>query len=343
MRQFLIYSIIISTIFVSGCSEDTLGEEIKGSVGGKVISKEGNEPLENVKISTSPASNTVFTDENGEFMLEGVLIGDYSVKAEIENYTTAFEAVNVTAESISTVAFELSKSGANNKKPVTPALEVPKDNATEVDVPVQFTWSSSDPDNDDLIYELHLRNSVNEEVLIFSDIKDTTYIVENLNWGSKYFWQIKVSDEVNDPVLSPLKSFTTSKMPNNRIFFTRIMNGNSVIFARDVEGEEYQLTSENFDSFRPRRNNAVNKIAFLRLNNGEVHLFTMNPDGSQQKQITSTIPLKGFNLNKLDFSWSHDGSLLVYMNYDKLYQINVLGGWHFTNLPDANWKIYNRG
>ena len=326
MRHIFTYLLIICTILVTGCSEDTLGEEIKGAVSGKVISKATNEPLENVKISTSPASSTVFSDEAGEFLLEGVLIGDYSVKAEMEGYSTAFEAVNVTAETTSTVAFELSKSGANNKKPLTPILGSPEDNATQVDVPVQFTWSSSDPDNDELTYELQLRNSINEEVLTFSEITDTTYTVENLNWGSKYFWQVKVSDEVNDPVLSPLKSFTTSNMPNNRILFTRTINGNSVIFARDPEGEEYRLTSETYNSFRPRKNNSSNKIAFLRTVGAETHLFTMDPDGSNQKQVTSAIPVNAFKMAQVDFDWADDGSALVYPNYRNLFKINATGG-----------------
>ena len=318
---------VIAILFaVFGCSEDTVGESFKGNISGKVVEKSSNEPLENVKISTSPASSTVFTDENGEFLLPDVLVDNYSVKAEVEGYTTSFESVTVNEGTTSSVAFEMSKSGANNKQPATPQLLSPEDNSEEVDVTAKLIWNSSDPEGDELTYELELWNAVNDEVKTFSNIKDTIYTIEGLNFGYRYFWQVKVSDSVNDPVMSSLFSFKTKDVPESRILFTRIVNGNSVIYSKNPEGEEYQLTSPDKNSFRPRKNNSTNKIAFLRVVEGQTHLFTMNPDGSQQKQITSNIPVNGFNLNSIDFSWANDGASLVYPNFGRLYQVNGTGG-----------------
>ena len=322
---FKFFAIAGLLVFFS-CSEDTVGGSITGSISGKVVEKTSNEPLENVKISTSPASSTVFTDENGEFLLPDVLIDEYSVKAEIESYTTAFEAVTVTDGATSNVAFEMTKSGANNRQPSSPELLAPEDNAEDVDVNPQFAWDSSDPEGDNLTYELELRNNVNDEVLSFPNIKDTTYTVEGLNYGYRYYWQVKVSDSINDPVLSSLNSFKTKDVPESRVLFTRTINGNSVIFSRDSEGEEFRLTPLNQNSFRPRKNNSANKIAFLRVVDGQTHLFTMNPDGTRQQQITSNIPVNGFNLNRIDFSWANDGAALVYPNFGRLYKVNTTGG-----------------
>ncbi|UZH56086.1 carboxypeptidase regulatory-like domain-containing protein [Salinimicrobium tongyeongense] len=326
MKTFFKYITIAGLLLLISCSEDTVGESLTGTISGKVVENSSNEPLENVKITTTPASSTVFTDENGEFVIEDVLIDQYSVKAEIKDYTTAFEAVTVTEGATSNVAFELLKSGANNRQPSTPQLVSPEDNAEEVDMTAEFVWNSSDPEDDELTYELELWNNVNEEVLRYSNIQDTTYTVEGLNSGYRYFWQVKVSDSVNDPVLSPLYSFRTRNVPESRILFTRLINGNNVIYSRNSEGEEFRLTSPDQNSFRPRKNNSVNKIAFLRVVNGQTHLFTMNPDGSQEKRITSNIPVNGFNLNMVDFSWADDGAALVYPNFSKLYKINSTGG-----------------
>jgi dipeptidyl aminopeptidase/acylaminoacyl peptidase len=52
----------------------------------------------------------------------------------------------------------------------------------------------------------------------------------------------------------------------------------------------------------------------------------MNPDGTQQRQVTSDIPVNGFNMNQLDFSWADDGATLLYPNFDKLYRVNASGG-----------------
>lgn len=51
----------------------------------------------------------------------------------------------------------------------------------------------------------------------------------------------------------------------------------------------------------------------------------MKTNGNDVQKVTSTVPVAGFNLNEMDFSWSPDGSKLVYSNFDKLYSINKDG------------------
>lgn len=66
----VLLKVILSIYLVVGlhsCSEDTLNENGEGTLTGTVVKKGDNTPLEDVKISTSPASTTVFTDENGFF------------------------------------------------------------------------------------------------------------------------------------------------------------------------------------------------------------------------------------------------------------------------------------
>lgn len=108
--------------------------------------------------------------------------------------------------------------------------------------------------------------------------------------------------------------------------FTRNISGNTSIFALNEEGEEFQLTSSSSNSFRPRKNIHSNKIAFLRTVGGQTHLFTMDPDGSNEKQVTSQIPVNGFNLDQLDFTWIEAGGALLYPHFDKLYKIDISGG-----------------
>ncbi|HAV55196.1 MAG TPA: hypothetical protein DCX41_09765, partial [Aequorivita sp.] len=62
-----------------GCSEDTIDVVLTGNISGKVTDKITGEALENVKITTNPASTTVFTDSVGRFRLVDVKVDDYSV------------------------------------------------------------------------------------------------------------------------------------------------------------------------------------------------------------------------------------------------------------------------
>ena len=318
---------LVFPAFLLGCSEDTIDDTGLGTITGKVVEEGTNQPVENARISTNPASSTVFTDENGDFVLNDIPAEDYSVEARKEGLLTQFQGASVMADATVNVIFEMQTETSGNRPPGTPTAVSPVDKAQGVEIPVVFTWTATDPEEDDLTYQLEIRNDQDEEIFLFNNIQDTTYTVEGLDYGAKYFWQVRASDDVNQEVLSPLYSFRTMDVPeNNRILFTRIIGGNSVIYARDMEENEYQITSPGKNSFRPRKSNSGNKIAFLRVVNGQTHIFTMNPDGTQQRQVTSDIPVNGFNLNQLDFSWANDGATLLYPNFDKLYRVNASGG-----------------
>src|SRR5690554_5863447 len=95
MKKILIYGCFLLVTMLFSCSEDPVEDSGKGTLSGKVVTNGDNLPLENVKIETSPASNTVFTDAEGNFTIENVQSGEYSVSAQLEGYTTAFKAANV--------------------------------------------------------------------------------------------------------------------------------------------------------------------------------------------------------------------------------------------------------
>jgi len=320
---YLLLSIIL--LLNSSCSEDTVGSELTGSLTGMVRAESDGEPLGNVEISTSPASSTVFTDSLGQFTIENIIADEYSVKAELGNYITAFEGVTVTAGGVSNVSFELSISNANNRQPSAPVAVYPEDNTAISVLNVDFVWDSEDPEGDELTYELEIRNDLDEEVLTFSEINDTTYTVSDLNYGRKYFWQVKVSDSINDTVLSPVYTFRTADFPTDSYFFVREIDDKNVIFAADSNGNEARLTDMQSNSFRPRKNNSINRIAFLRTIGANTHLFTMRPDGSDVKQVTSSIPVNSINNERVGYTWSNDGSYLLYPSLDKLYKIRPTG------------------
>lgn len=202
-----------------------------------------------------------------------------------------------------------------------------------MDLSTEFVWSSSDPDNDILTYSLELRNGTDDVIRKFENLQDSTYTVENLNQGTTYFWQVKVSDSINPIVQSAVSSFKTIEENKNRFLYVREINGKNVIFSgsdttgstEEVNENEFSLTSSANNSFRPRRNVESNKIAFLRTLGTETHLFTMNNDGSNTKQITSTNPVAGFRQNEVDFTWYDNGAKLLYPQFNKLFSINNSG------------------
>lgn len=306
-----------------GCTEDKLQVNGKGTLKGRVVAEETFLPQENVKISTNPSTNTVFTDADGnfEFPLDN---GQYSVQAEKDGFLTDFESATVDVEETIEVVFELKIETANNRAPETPVLVAPVNNAVNISSNVTLEWTALDPEEDDLTFKIELRNTADNTVEIFEDVTELMLDV-TVDFGTTYLWQVIASDGINQEINSAVFSFTTSAFPTNRFLFVRKLNGNNVIYSGDDTGTEVALTTSSTNSWRPRVNRQAGKIAFLRSVGAQVHLFIMNIDGSQQQQVTTTVAVTGFNLEEIDISWATNGSLIYFPSLDKLYTIQPSG------------------
>tara|TARA_B100001167_G_scaffold31651_1_gene17204 strand:+ start:19650 stop:21152 length:1503 start_codon:yes stop_codon:yes gene_type:complete len=320
----IVYCFVL--ILAISCTEDPISDFGTGTITGKVVTEGENLPLENVKISSNPVSNTVFTDADGNFTINDVEAGQYSVQAELDGYVTAFEASQVEEGRVNNIVFELEVSTVNNEAPMAPELVSPADNSVDLQSEVTFIWTSGANDDDDLKYVLELRNVNQSSTERYENLTDTTFTVSDLDRATSYVWQVIVSDEINDPVRSETSQFSTEGYTAKDYHFTRIINSNAVIFSSNEDGsEQVALTDLDQNSFRPRKNAEVSKIAFLRTVGGSTHLFTMNLDGSEQKQLTQDVPINGFRISDLDFTWAQNGSKLYYPHFDKLYSINFDG------------------
>lgn len=333
-NRLLILAFLGLYLSLVGCEEDTIGDTSFGSLEGTVVTNGENTPIPNVKITTNPASNTVFSDENGEFLISDILIGEYSVQAELDDYQTGFEPVQILQGKISTVVFELDSTNTDNLIPDAPELLSPEDGAGGISNSTEFQWSSSANDEDEILYTLQLRNGESNEISLFEDLKDTTLVVDQLAIGKQYFWQVSASDGINQVVQSAIGSFTVQGVGNNEIYFVRDLGGNNTIFSGavpdtdsdEVNVNEIQLTDSSFNSYKPKYNLEADRIAFIRSTGQGEHLFIMNRDGTDQKQISTTIPIAGFRSTELEFSWIDNGTAILYPNFDKIYRIAINGG-----------------
>ncbi|MFH6943103.1 carboxypeptidase regulatory-like domain-containing protein [Flavobacterium sp. FlaQc-50] len=316
---------VLFLLFLTACSEEKIDESQFGTVSGRVVSADTFTPMENVKVFSSPTSSIVFTGADGKFTIPNVKVGEYSFQAQKDGYIAKFEAVTVGANKAAEIVFELKKSTANNKPPTVPVLAAPTDNSTGQVIPLDLTWTVTDPDADELTFKITVRNNKNSDVKVYDAVKEKKLTLTDLLYGVKYYWQVEVTDGVNTPVLSALSSFTTMAFPTARYLLVKKVNDNNVIYAADDAGKQYQLTSSDKNSWRPRRNNQANKIAYIATNGSQNDIYTMNLDGTGAKKVTSSVPIAGFNSNYIGFSWNTSGSELIYPNFDKLYKISSDG------------------
>jgi Tol biopolymer transport system component len=329
MKSTLKYLVLIAAafLFVFSCNEDKIGDNEFGRLTGKVVASGTNEPLANVRISTDPVSSTVFTDSSGNFVIESILVGDYSVGAKKDGFLADFAPATINGNVTSNVVFELEVSTFNNRPPTAPELLTPADNEEISGVEAIFTWDSTDPEGDPIEYALELRNINTSEILLFENLTDTTLTYSELTLGTQYVWQVTATDNINDPVISPASAFSVMPPPvDNRILFVRKMNGNNVIFSSDDEGNEFQLTSSELNSYRPRRNVSVNKIAYFQTDGANVNIYIMNRDGTEKTRVTGGVKPNGFNLDEINFDWPEDSVEIYFTRLDKLYSIEFNGG-----------------
>jgi hypothetical protein len=319
--------LLISILLYTSCSEEKIEFIQTGTLTGRVVEASNFSPIENAKVTISPTNNSVFTDTEGYYFIEEVPVGDYSVTAQKEGFLAGYEPMNIFADATVNLVFELEISDALNKVPFAPNLLSPEDNATDLPLEIELTWSvAEDPDDDPLTYGVILRNDQNDEVQYFTELTDTIFTLNNLEYGIKYFWQVSVNDGFHEDVLTEISTFETTHYPNNRYFYVRKVGGNNIIFSNSEENEtEIAVTSATQNCWRPRKNPAIELVAFLKTEGSETHLFTMKPDGSDIQQVSSDVPLVGFKQSELDFAWATDGSQLIYPSFDKLYIINKDG------------------
>lgn len=334
------YTTFISAIFLIlffSCSEDTLDVVRTGRISGKVIDKVTGDRLSGAKVTTNPASTTVFSDSLGNFTMDDIIVDDYSVQAELDGYASGFESTTVIDGVLSQVSFELTIANTENLPPLAPTLVSPEDGTVDLPLEVTFIWESSDPDGDELTYTLDLRNGSTDEMQNIVVGQDTSYTVNNLQLATKYFWQVTVSDDNNDPVSSVISEFKTLTLPDNPFLFVKKKNDNLVIYsgAEDLDpgnGQQpepdfnvLQLTSDNVNSFKPRKSNILSRIAFLRNSGGATQIYTMNFDGTDVRQVTNQRPVAGFRIEQLNYTWAQNDSKIYYPHFDKLYSINPDG------------------
>jgi len=99
-------------------------------------------------------------------------------------------------------------SGANNP-PDPPRYPYPSDGGTNIPVNIQISWTGSDPDNDDLTYDVYF-GTTSPPPKIVSNQSETSYAPENLVNLTTYYWQIVAWDEHGESTAGTIWSFTTT-------------------------------------------------------------------------------------------------------------------------------------
>ena len=347
MKKNIFYLIVVACLVIySSCREQDFIPETFGAVFGQVLVEGTNSAIEDATITTNPPTSILQTDGLGRFAFEDIKSGNYTLRVEKQGFVTKVENISIVGDKSINVIINLISDSLANTPPLAPSQPMPENGANELATSLTLSWSASDPDEDDIFYDVQVFNADQSQMINIGQIDESFVELENLNYNESYFWQVTASDGKSAPVNGELWSFETAPFPDHRFLFTRNQNGKYDIFSSDELGNSIQLTNNGVNNWRPRMNPSRDKIAYLSNSGLETHIYLMNRDGSDIEKITS-IPVTGDNIFDLDFTWSPDGEELLYMNGNKLYTVNRdgTGTQLFANAPngfsyaECDWTI----
>lgn len=331
--------ILICFIFLISCSEQSIDDTGTGKVKGRVVDARTFDPIENARVSSSPTTSTVFSDKDGYFLIEKVPVGKYSFQAQKDGFIARFVPGTIVKDVDIQIIFELDVSTANNKPPDIPVLTAPVNDASAQPLSLNLTWTVTDKESDPMTYQVTVKNGTTDEIKTYSDLKAMSLAISGLSYSTKYYWQVSANDGINKPTNSVTNSFTTLAFPNPRYLYVKKVKNNNVIYTADEAGNELQLSSAEVNSYRPRKNLSINRIAYISSDGSANQIFSMNPDGTDVRKITNFIPIAGFNMEHVNYCWSNNGKQIIYPNFDKLYRIDSDGGGLIQLFQTPNGKF----
>lgn len=175
-------------------------KEIKwntGDLGGKVSLELYQEGEEKVTLTDSG-----HTDNDGSFSLDVDFGG-----IEGKNYRIRIASIEFPDKFAFSSNFELQS--AENLAPIASIEINPKDKEEIDSDKVTLAWNFSDPENDDLTYDVYFGTSNNPPKVTSIKQKENRFDVLNLNSGTAYFWYIIGYDGNGNNTKSEIWTFQT--------------------------------------------------------------------------------------------------------------------------------------
>jgi uncharacterized protein (TIGR02145 family)/uncharacterized repeat protein (TIGR02543 family) len=99
-----------------------------------------------------------------------------------------------------------------NHPPVIPFNPSPTNGAENQALDIVLSWFCNDPENDPIIYDVHLGTNENPPLLI-NGISDNLYLPDSLDYGITYYWKIVAHDNMGNATEGNVWSFKTMEYP----------------------------------------------------------------------------------------------------------------------------------
>jgi hypothetical protein len=104
---------------------------------------------------------------------------------------------------------------SENQPPNPPSNPNPPDGALDVSISAILSWYCSDPDGDELTYDVYFGTNSNPPLVSAGQSQNYYDPPGSMNENTQYFWKIVAEDEQGESSAGPVWTFTTGLGPNN--------------------------------------------------------------------------------------------------------------------------------
>lgn len=325
MKYFLYSIVLIAGLAgIWSCNEDTFVEPLQlTTVRGRVLYSVDQRPVRDAAVRLSPSGRQVSTDSLGNFRFDSVLAGKYTVQVSLSGYGTEVATIETTRDSSPLITIQITDDETQNRAPTAATLVAPLSNSTVQSTTATLRWRATDPNRDTLTYEVLLFQAGNPtSTRSFTGLTADSLVVSDLGYNATYLWQVITRDGFNT-VNSTIFSFRTGGFPDFPYVFARRVNGQLQVFGSNATGAAVQFTSSG-SNWRPIVSPNRQLIAYISNVDTDLQLYIINADGSNPRRVT-TVPIAGLSATDLSFSWSPDGTQLLYPSNNRLYAVRLDG------------------
>lgn len=329
LKNLVYLLFVLSLIFLSSCKENSVSPTLFGSISGTVVDAEDQSiMIDGASITTSPPTSSISTDSNGEFLIEDIATGNYTLTVSKVGYRNKTVTISVKEDQVTEATIFLEKEETTDP-PGQATDPDPEDEAVDQPRDITLLWNAPASTSGETVkYDVYLydANLAGAE-LIASGIEDTTITVEDLGYEQTYFWQVNTT--INDTLETEgdVWSFSTRAFPDYRLHFASRRDGNFEIYTADTSEtnqDVIRLTDQPFRDWWPRLSPNRSEIAFSSDSDIDAHIYVMDRKGNNKRKVT-TLPIAGYHNNGIGFSWAPDGGHFIYSHYDRLYRIDENG------------------
>lgn len=173
--------LVVAGVLLSSCAKDTIEAETFGGIEGFIIDGETEEAIGTVNISTTPATEAIFSDENGTFTISNIPTGNYTIQARKTGYSNTSVSVNVRESNNSSAFIAMS-----------PQEEEPDSSVTSDEFSAGITSWFNDVDGDTTHVEINYRVENNSDSGSISEYE--VYFQVEADSGISYYFDVAGTD-----------------------------------------------------------------------------------------------------------------------------------------------------